>query len=123
MQLDGVIYDDIITADRLAKMLRERLTNSKVAEWFSPQWQLFNECTILKRDTVTGEVVERRPDRVMTDGKIVIVVDFKFGSPKPEYHEQVREYVNLLADMGYNDIRGYLWYVYSNKIEEVKFNS
>ena len=123
MQLDGVIYDDIITADRLAKMLRERLTNSKVAEWFSPRWQLFNECTILKRDTVTGEVVERRPDRVMTDGKIVIVVDFKFGSPKPEYHEQVREYVNLLADMGYNDIRGYLWYVYSNKIEEVKFNS
>jgi predicted RecB family nuclease len=72
---------------------------------------------------VTGEVVERRPDRVMTDGKTVIVVDFKFGSPKPEYHEQVREYANLLADMGYNDIRGYLWYVYSNKIEEVKFNS
>ena len=55
----------------------------------------------------------------MTDGKEMIVVDFKFGKPKTEYHEQVREYMDLLHKMGHENIKGYLWYVYNNKIEEV----
>ena len=56
----------------------------------------------------------------MTDGQQWIVVDFKFGSPKDEYHDQVRQYMSLLASMGHQHISGYLWFVYSNKIEEVK---
>ena len=59
----------------------------------------------------------------MTDGHSWIVVDFKFGSPKPEYQAQVRRYMNLLADMGHHHIKGYLWYVYSNRIEEVPLQS
>ena len=55
----------------------------------------------------------------MTDGHEMVVVDFKFGKPKPEYHEQVREYMTLLQDMGYSHIKGYLWYVYNNQIVEV----
>jgi CRISPR/Cas system-associated exonuclease Cas4 (RecB family) len=50
----------------------------------------------------------------------MIVVDFKFGHPRPEYQEQVKEYMQLLQPMGYQQVEGYLWYVYSNKIEEVK---
>ena len=89
-----------------------------MADWFSGRWTLFNECTILSVED--GEVQERRPDRVMTDGQQWIVVDFKFGSPKDDYHKQVREYMNLLASMSHQQIRGYLWFVYANKIEEVK---
>ena len=118
LQFEGVIYDEHITADRITNMLRKRLSNPKVADWFSPRWTLFNECTILSVEN--GEVKEQRPDRVMTDGKEWIVVDFKFGSSKPEYHDQVRTYMDLLASMGHTHITGYLWYVYSNKIEEVK---
>ena len=118
LQFEGVIYDEHITADHITDMLRKRLSNPKVADWFSPRWTLFNECTILSVEN--GEVKEQRPDRVMTDGKEWIVVDFKFGSSKPEYHDQVRKYMDLLASMGHTHITGYLWYVYSNKIEEVK---
>ena len=118
LQFEGVIYDDHITADQITDMLRKRLSNPKVADWFSPRWTLFNECTILSVED--GEVKEHRPDRVMTDGHEWIVVDFKFGSPKPEYHDQVRAYMDLLTSMGHSHITGYLWYVYSNKIEEVK---
>ena len=67
-----------------------------------------------------GEVKERRPDRVMTDGNEWIVVDFKFGAPKPEYHDQVREYMQLLASMGHQNIKGYLWYVYRNEILKIE---
>ena len=99
-------------------MIKKRLSDPRVTEWFSPGWTLFNECTILT--TEDGQVKERRPDRVMTDGQRWVVVDFKFGSPKPDYPDQVREYMSLLASMGHQNITGYLWYVYSNKIEEVK---
>ena len=110
-----------MTAEHITSMLKKRLENSRVADWFSPRWTLFNECTILSVEN--GEVKERRPDRVMTDGQEWIVVDFKFGSPKPEYHDQVREYMNLIQKMesvSSDKTHGYLWYVYSNKIEEVK---
>ena len=56
----------------------------------------------------------------MIDGDEVVVVDFKFGRPRTEYHTQVRHYMSLLSDMGYQNVKGYLWFVYSNKIEEVK---
>ena len=106
-----------MTAERITTMLRNRLSNPRVASWFSPRWTLFNECTILSVEN--GEVKEHRPDRVMTDGNEWIVVDFKFGHPDPKYHEQVRNYMYLLSSMGHQNIKGYLWYVYSNKIEEV----
>ena len=118
LQLDGILYDEHISAERITAMLRKRLEDPRVADWFSGRWTLFNECTILSVED--GEVQERRPDRVMTDGQQWIVVDFKFGSPKDDYHKQVREYMNLLASMGHQQIRGYLWFVYANKIEEVK---
>jgi len=117
LQLDGIIYNEDITAERITEMLRRRLGHPKVADWFSDRWQLFNECTIL--NVVDGQVVERRPDRVMTDGKEWIVVDFKFGGEHPEYHDQVREYMSLLHQMGHTRVSGYLWFVYSNRIVEV----
>ena len=121
LQLEGVLYDEQVTADKVAAMLRKRLQNSRVADWFSDRWTLFNECTILTVED--GNIVERRPDRVMTNGKEWVVIDFKFGSPKDEYHDQVREYMALLADMGHTNIKGYLWFVYSNRIEEVRRRS
>ena len=121
LQTEGVIYDGKLTPERIANLLQKRLSNPRVADWFSGRWNLYNECNILSLEG--DEVCQHRPDRVMTDGHSWIVVDFKFGSPKPEYHDQVRRYMNLLADMGHHHIKGYLWYVYSNRIEEVPLQS
>ena len=117
LQFEGILYDEEMTAERITSMLRKRLSDPRVASWFSPRWTLFNECTILSVED--DEVHEHRPDRVMTDGNEWIVVDFKFGHPDPEYHTQVRRYMDLLSSMGHQNIKGYLWYVYSNKIEDV----
>jgi len=119
LQAGGILYDDDITNRRLTSLLRQRLGDGRIAEWFSDKWTLLNECTILKWDESTHEAISRRPDRVMTDGRQTIVVDFKFGKQKEEYKEQVREYMSLLADMRWPGIKGYLWYVYSNEIIEV----
>ena len=118
LQHDGVLYDDEVTAAKLTAMLQKRLEDPRVKNWFSDRWQLFNECSILRLNE-QGVVEERRPDRVMTNGQETLVVDFKFGRPKPEYQKQVREYMHLLQQMGHPNVKGWLWYVYSNKIEEV----
>ena len=128
LQSEGIIYDGTLTPERISGMLQKRLKDQRVAEWFSDRWQLFNECSILSIED--GNVCQHRPDRVMTDGHEWIVVDFKFGSPKPEYQDQVRQYMNLIQEMTLTShsspltsIKGYLWYVYSNQIEEVTLSS
>ena len=119
LQNEGILFDEHITLDRITHLLKKRLEHPKVLDWFSPRWTLYNECTILTVDE-SGHVCERRPDRVMHDGRQWVVVDFKFGSSKPEYFDQVRQYMQLLQQMGHQPVKGYLWYVYSNRIEEVK---
>ena len=119
LEFEGILYDEQLSAERIRTMLQKRLSHPRVADWFSNRWQLFNECTILSIDKDSGQVLERRPDRVMTDGKQMIVVDFKFGKPREEYIHQVRQYMSLLSSMGYEHVEGYLWYVYSNQIVSV----
>ena len=120
LEMEGLVEESGTSAERLKAMLCKRLENHQVADWFSGRWTLFNECTILDYDPDSDSVKEHRPDRVMKDGDEVVIVDFKFGSPKPEYTEQVRRYINLTRSMGYDNVRGYLWFVYSNRIEEVE---
>jgi ATP-dependent exoDNAse (exonuclease V) beta subunit len=120
LEEEGIVYDNNITAEKLKKMLRDSFDNEIVKDWFSDKWQVFNECSILKVDQETNRVVEKRPDRVMTDGRQMIVVDFKFAKPKEEHKSQVNEYTHLLRDMGYQNVKGYLWYVYSKTITEIK---
>ncbi|WP_018464666.1 UvrD-helicase domain-containing protein [Segatella paludivivens] len=120
LEEEGVVYDNNITSDKLQKMLRDSFDNKLVKEWFSDKWQVFNECAILKVNPENNKVETKRPDRVMTDGKKMIVVDFKFAAPREEHKVQVKEYMQLLHDMGYSDVNGYLWYIYSKNIIEIK---
>lgn len=121
LEMDGLIEESGTNIKRLRDMLHKRFSNRQVADWFSSRWTLFNECTILDYDAATDTVREHRPDRVMKDEKTgeIVIVDFKFGSPRPEYVEQVNRYKALTQNMGYPNVKGYLWFVYSNRIEEV----
>ncbi|MBF1588398.1 MAG: UvrD-helicase domain-containing protein [Prevotella sp.] len=116
LEQEGVIYNDEVTSRELQNKIANALMNEKVKDWFSSRWKLFNECTILDYDKESGDIHEHRPDRVMTDGKEIIVVDFKFGKPREEYHEQVQRYMSLLMRMGYEKVSGYIWYVVRNEI-------
>lgn len=103
----------------LRETLRRRLEQPRVGEWFRDGLTLLNECDLLYVDPATRRVETRRPDRVICDGCSYTVVDFKFASPTPDDVRQVRQYVSLLTHMGHTPVRGYLWYVYSNRIIEV----
>ena len=102
---------------QIRKLTEWALKHPKVKEWFSGTWNLYNECAIIYQEN--GELQTRRPDRVMIKDDQVIVVDFKFGKPQATYKQQVKEYMTLLNNMGYTHVRGYLWYVFNNELEEI----
>lgn len=114
---EGVI-ESVEKAQEIYEIAEKALNLDEVKDWYSGEWTLYNECSIIYNDE-QGNMQTRRPDRVMMKGKEVIVVDFKFGKKKPEYSTQVREYMSLLSEMGYTDIKGYIWYVYSGELENV----
>ena len=119
LEQQGIIYNDEITSAQLRTRIEDAITNPQVQEWFSKRWQLYNECTILEYNKDTNEMEEHLPDRVMTDGKEFVVVDFKFGKEREEYKKQVQQYMEILIRMGHKKVSGYLWYVVKNNVVEV----
>ena len=117
LRMEGLI-ESHTHEEQIRKLTEWALGHPMVKEWFSGKWKLYNECAIIYKEN--GELKTRRPDRVMMKDGNVIVVDFKFGNPKESHRKQVREYMNLLTEMGYTQVRGYLWYVFNNELEEIK---
>lgn len=119
MEFDGVLYDRPMTREQLKAFIDEKLRDPQVNDWFSPRWKAFNECSMLYFDPEDQRVKEQRPDRVVYDGKKMMVIDFKTGGQLEKHKRQVRGYVHLLRDMGYNDVEGYLWYIRNDDIVKV----
>ena len=117
MLSDGLI--DATEQQEMERIVHRALSLPEASDWFSGRYELFNECTILYRDE-EGTVSRMRPDRVMTDGKRFIIVDFKFAHERDEHHRQVGEYMKKLHAMGHTNVEGYLWYVYENSIQKVQ---
>ncbi|MDH6534343.1 Dna2/Cas4 domain-containing protein [Parabacteroides sp. 52] len=103
-------------ANELVTQLQTLLTNPQVVSWYTAPIRVLNEVEIL-----SGTKKPRRPDRVMLSGNKAIVVDYKFGEQEDkQYHNQVRNYLKLIQQMGYSQVEGYLWYVTLGKVERVK---
>lgn len=120
LEFDGVLYERPMTREQLRAHIENMLGTPQVREWFSPHWRVFNECSVLYYDEAAGHVREQRPDRVVYDGNRMIVIDFKTGRELEKHKTQVRSYMRLLADMGYKNISGYLWYIRHNQVVEVR---
>lgn len=120
--IDRLRFEGVIASaeqeEQIRKLAGWALKNPRVSSWYDGSWQLYNECSIIYCDA-NGIMQTKRPDRVMIKNDKVVVVDFKFGKKRDAYQDQVREYMNLLSEMGYTHIEGYLWYVFMNEIEEV----
>lgn len=97
-------------ADEILTFVTTALQQEKeVAKWFDGTYELYNEHNILIRSD--GHAKMFRPDRVMVAADHAVVVDYKFGSEKEEYKDQVEMYANNLAKLLNKPVKGYLWYV------------
>ena len=111
--IDGVL--SAASAEQLTTQIEETISNPTVAEWFSDKWQQIH----IENRIIAPGFGTRRPDRVMISGNKAVVVDYKFGEIDNSYRKQIKRYHWLLEQMGYSDIKGYLWYVREGVIDEV----
>ena len=105
-------------AKELKGIIEREFAREQVKEWFAEDWDFVRN----ENDIISNEAIgTRRPDRVMIRGNRAIIVDYKFGAEKPKrYTKQVAEYMRLLQQMGYTEIRGYVWYLTLGEIDEVE---
>ncbi len=97
------------------KMIRNKIVQSGVAHWFTDEYKIRTEAGLL-----VPQFGSKRPDRVMLKDDEAVVVDFKFGARNDDvYKQQVGEYKQVLSDMGYNHVTGYVWYIMENSLLEV----
>lgn len=105
--------------EELVCSVKDNLAKVAQYEWFNTvKYRTYAESDILFKGAFY------RPDRVLVsaDGSMAeaVVVDYKFGKiKKKEYVGQVQRYCKLLREMGFANVKGYLWYVTLEEVEEV----
>ena len=101
--------------EEIHAIIESRVKDPRAARWFDGYTRL-----LIERPVVLSPSESRRPDRVVwtADGHIDII-DFKSGSqPAGKYRRQLIEYARLLAELGYQNLRAYLYYLDSGEIVE-----
>ena len=87
-----------------------------INKWLTGNYKIWNEASII---TAKGETI--RPDKVFTSKEETIVLDFKFTQTDYIGHQyQVDNYKKNLENLGYNNVRAFLYYAKSNQLIEVK---
>ena len=109
---EGLVSDE--EREGLRNQLAALLSTPGIAKWFSRDWEVRTEVPIILPG---GQ--ENRIDRLLTRNKKAIVVDFKTGNRKKTDEKQVMEYINILRQMNYLEVEGYLLYLGENAITEV----
>ena len=103
--------------DEVCGIIRSILVQSdEVRRWFARGNKVYKERTF----SVGGR--HYRPDRVVVtpDGETV-VIDFKFGDRHlPHYHQQVKQYMELVSAAGMPRVSGRIWYPLEGVIEKVE---
>ena len=116
--LDTLQFNGLITNNQrqaLEPQIREQLQRQPYADWFGGRHQVLNERNIIS----PGQQLHR-PDRVMLAPNRTIVVDYKFGERHPKHQQQVRQYMQMLQQMGLPNVEGHVWYVDEDERDTVE---
>ncbi|MDZ4716271.1 MAG: UvrD-helicase domain-containing protein [Cytophagales bacterium] len=91
--------------------LNELLSNPVVARWFELGWDVRNEVPILLPGNTASRI-----DRLLLKENHAIVIDFKTGEKSKTDQKQVMEYMDILKQMGFTEVEGYLLYTRDKEV-------
>lgn len=112
--LNRLLLQGYITSEKLPglnKELREIILTVEAADWFKPGSKIMNENDII----MPGGLIYR-PDKVIIKNDTALIIDFKSGIRLQEHEKQLKQYGNVLLEMGYKKIEMYLYYLTEKKI-------
>lgn len=100
----------------IQSIITERVTDPRAQRWFINYFKVFVE-----RPVSVGGDDSLRPDRIVwTEDGFIDIVDYKTGTQKPEkYFKKIRQYIDILERTGYDNVRGFLYYLDTGQIVEV----
>lgn len=99
----------------IVRQLEKILSKPQVSDWYSGKYTVLNETQLLHPATGLS-----RPDRIMIGDNEVIVVDYKFGElEESKYIRQVQRYLRSIREMGFQNVKGFVFYVKNEKVVEV----
>ncbi len=102
----------------IEQRVEEAIKSPVIRGWFDPL--LWDKVICEQAIIIPSSREIRRPDRVMIKGERAVVVDYKFGEvTHKSYHRQVAQYMELLRQMGYKQVEGWVWQIKSGVIEAV----
>lgn len=107
--MDGLVSSD--EQKEFEDLIRGVLSNPEVSKWFDGSWDVRTEVPIL-----LPSGLENRIDRLMLKDRHAVIVDYKTGEPSREDQHQVQEYMELLRQMNFAQIEGYLLYLRDQEI-------
>ncbi|HMR20141.1 MAG TPA: Dna2/Cas4 domain-containing protein, partial [Sphingobacterium sp.] len=111
---EGILAEE--NKETLLYEIRQIWNHLQINAWLTGDYKIWNEAAIITAD---GSTI--RPDKVFSNASETIVLDFKFTSDNYIAHKtQVDQYIQALKNLGYQEVKGYLYYAKSNDLVEVK---
>ena len=100
----GLMPKDIKEANR--KVIKEIVNHPELKSYFDKSAQIITERDIL---TDTGQVII--PDRLVFNGKEVVIIDYKTGKPSLNHQRQIDNYALVLQKMKFDVVHKILVYI------------
>ncbi len=107
------ILDDEQTVE-IEKYIKTLFTDNHFATYFNPENKVLNETEI-----ITQKGFKLIPDKVIFTDNHVLVVDFKTGHQAESHQKQVKDYIKLYQDMGYDNVKGELFYTETSEVHQI----
>ncbi len=114
MQLEGSINSAQL--EQVKAYVQQVFEQDQLGKWLSGSYKVLNEKAIL----LPGGAV-RRPDKILAGEKETILLDFKFTQESSASHaRQLKEYRDLLEQMGFPSVQAYVYYGYNKSLVPLK---
>ncbi len=115
--LDRLVQEGLMIVEerlQLEVQLSELLANPTVNAWFDSRWDVRTEVPILLPGGDTNRI-----DRLMLKDNQAVIIDFKTGEKSKADQNQVSAYMDILRQMGFKEVSGYLLYTRDKEVVEV----
>ncbi|MBX2962224.1 MAG: UvrD-helicase domain-containing protein [Cyclobacteriaceae bacterium] len=116
--LQRAVQEGLLTTAEIGPVkveLEELFKAPLVSSWFDEGWEVRTEVPVILPG---GE--ESRFDRLLLNDNKAVVIDFKTGAPSNANHHQVLAYMDILRNMNFTVVEGYVLYVRTGEVVEVK---
>tara|TARA_B100001564_G_scaffold108102_1_gene89648 strand:- start:1472 stop:1864 length:393 start_codon:yes stop_codon:yes gene_type:complete len=92
---------------KLKELIYKITNNEELKEFYNPKYKSFNEREIIEKNGKSFI-----PDRIVfLNDKDIVLIDYKTGTKKSKYINQLKGYENKLYEIGLNTIKKIIIYV------------